>query len=261
MLLVEIINHRIMTIRIQDVGCQRKYQKANHVWMDMNGVSRIKKPGSSCCCFILESDSYAKFAPKSFRFQWFSSWSISSSHILKAELANALQALPARKVPCPGMLWILLAERYVKKYVMVLLWKERICPKICQRKDLSKAFLMFLYFRISVLTFYIKLLYVVRVLGVKHLYIWNTGTNTKYYRNKLIFDITCTTYHWYSLIVIVLFSHAKVIPKSHLIEATEQTHPMIFDIWSHWTPQKTYQQTGDHLDGSQISSDGDLRSC
>ena len=43
MLLVEIINHRIMTIRIQDVGCQRKYQKANHVWMDMNGVSRIKK--------------------------------------------------------------------------------------------------------------------------------------------------------------------------------------------------------------------------
>lgn len=74
-----------------------------------------------------------------------------------------------------------LREEICIYYIMVLLWKERICPTICQRKDLSKTFLMFLYFRISVLTFYIKLLYVVRVLGVNHLYIWNTGTNTKYY--------------------------------------------------------------------------------
>lgn len=90
---------------------------------------------------------------------------------------------------CCGFFWPNVTWR---NYVMVLLWKKRNCPKICQRRYFL-TFLMFLYFRISVLTFYIKLLYVVRVLGVKHLYIWNAGTNTKYYRNKLIFDNTCTT--------------------------------------------------------------------
>lgn len=137
-----------------------------------------------------------------------------------------------------SMSWeFFLAERYVKQFVMVLLWKERICPKICQRWDFL-TFLMFLYFRISVLTcqnFSTSLEFWVYI---KPLYIWNTGTNTKYDRNMLIFDITCTTYHWYSLIVIVLFSYAKAIPKSHLIEATEQTHLIMFEIWSHWTPPK-----------------------
>ena len=154
--------------------------------------------------------------PNNFGFNGFSSWSISSSHILKAELANALQALPARKVPCPGMLWILLAERYVKKYVMVLLWKERICPKICQRRDFL-TFLMFLYFRISVLdSSMLKLLYVVRVLGV-------TG------RTQSTIE---KVYFWYYLDLYYI--------SSRFIDSDSPISPWVPKLfprvtWSHWT--------------------------